>query len=462
MSKLNSGDRLPNVVTPLPGPESRRLAIELRRHESPNVTFVSDRGPIVWREAVGANVLDVDGNTYIDLSAGFGVAATGHRNHRVVDALHRQLDRLVHGFGDVHPSDAKIEILGKLADITPGDLSLAILASSGAEAVEAALKTARLASDKPGVLSFTGAYHGLTYGTLAVTDRKIFRAPFEDQIGIPSVQAPYPDPYRLPTELQEVGDPAGAAGAAGAALDIVSALLETNAEYIGAVIVEPLQGRGGIVRPPAGFLTGLREICDRRNLVLIFDEIFTGMGRTGRWFACEHENVVPDLLCIGKALSGALPLSACIGHPEIMAAWPINEGTAIHTSTFLGHPLACAAALAQIAEIEERGLIARSAEQGERLHGRLKELKARATGVGDVRGLGMLAGIELVRDGGPGGPQPDPDRAAEVTTEALARGLIVLADGRHGNVLSLSPPLVITDEQLNFALNTLEDCLVQA
>jgi 4-aminobutyrate aminotransferase-like enzyme len=447
MSELSAGDLLPRISVDPPGPESRRLAERLRRHESPNVTFVSDAFPIFWREALGANVLDVDGNIYIDMTAGFGVAVAGHRNPRVAQAIEAQLHALAHGMGDVHPPEIKVRLLERLAALAPGDLSQTVLSSSGSEAVESALKTARLASGRPGVLCFRGAYHGLTYGALAVTDGEFFRGPFEDQLGIPAARVPFPDPYRPDPELAGPGDLVEATLAA------VDQELEDD-DAIGAVIVEPILGRGGVVVPPDGFLGGLREICDRRGLVLIFDEVYTGCGRTGRWFACQHEGVVPDILCLGKALSGALPFSACVGRPEVMAAWPASDGEAMHTSTFLGHPLGCAAALAQIEEIERQGLIERAARLGERLLERLRDLQARHPAIGDVRGRGLLVGVELVRD--PEARTPDPESAAGVVGAALRRGVILLAgDG----VLELSPPLTLSDEQLDFALHVFEDCL---
>jgi 4-aminobutyrate aminotransferase len=453
MKELPAGNLLPRITVTPPGPRSRALATGLSKHESPNITYISETSPIFWQEARGANVLDVDGNVYIDMSGGFGVAAAGHRNPNVTRAVQRQLDRLAHGLGDVHPPDIKVPLLERLAQITPPGLSQTILASSGSEAVEAALKTARLASGKPGVLCFTGAYHGLTYGALSVTDGHTYRGPFADQLGIPIARAPFPDIYRPPPELSGRTDPSAAA------LEIVAQLLESGRDQIGAVIVEPIQGRGGNVVPPDGFLQGLREECDRHGIVLIFDEVYTGFGRTGRWFACEHEDVVPDLLCLGKALSGLLPLSACVGRPETMAAWPTSSGAAIHTSTFLGHPLACAAALAQIDEIESRDLATRAARLGEALLPRLLDLQQRHPSIGHVRGRGMLWGLELVSDRND--RRPDRERAARVTASALRRGLILLADGKDDNVLSLTPPLTIGDEQIEFSLEALEDCLAE-
>ncbi len=448
MNELTAGDQLPSIVVPPPGPRSRELAERLRRVESPNVTHISDETPVFWRDALGANVLDVDGNIYIDFTAGFAVAAAGHRVPRVVDAIRRQLDSLAHGLGDVHPPEIKVALLERLAEIAPGDLGQTILASSGSEAVEAALKTARLATGKPGVLCFTGAYHGLTYGALSVTDGDFFRAPFADQLGIPVTRVPYPDPYRPASELEGRDD------LLGATLELVDGRLDAE-DSVGAMIVEPILGRGGIIVPPDGFLGGLRELCDRHGLVLIFDEVYTGFGRTGRWFACDHEGVVPDILCVGKALSGALPFSACIGRPAVMAAWPDSEGEAIHTSTFLGHPLGCAAALAQIEEIEAQGLVGRAARLGDALLGRLRDMQARFPTIGDVRGRGLLIGLEIVA----GGASPDPRLTARLVAGALRKGLILLGGGHR---LELSPPLAIAEAQLEFALPTLEGLLAEA
>ncbi len=472
MSELHAGDSLPRIAVPPPGPRSRELAGRLARVESRNITFLSDTFPVFWREAVGANVLDVDGNLYIDLTGGFAVASAGHRNPVVSDAIRSALDRLPHGLGDVHPPEIKVELLERLAAIAPGRLSRTILATSGSDAVEAALKTARLATGRPGALCFTGAYHGLGYGALAVTDGARFRAPFEDQIGLPILRAPFPDRYRPDAELLDSAGPDGSgggdAGATGwtggprelseAALGAVRRRLDgPDGDRVGAVILEPIQGRGGVVVPPPGFLSGLRTVCDRRDLVLALDEVLTGFGRTGLLFACEHEGVEPDILCLGKALTGALPFSACIARPEVMDAWPASTGEAIHTTTFLGHPLGCAAALAQLDEIEEHDLPGRADRLGTRLIERLETIGAADDRVGDVRGRGLLVGVELVRD--PAERTPDPELARAVVANALRRGVLLLAGGRDGNVLELHPPLTITESQLDHAISVIENAL---
>src|SRR5690606_11288469 len=246
--------------------------------------------------------------------------------------------------------------------ITPGDLGITILGSAGAEAVEAAIKAARLRTGRSGIIAFEGAYHGLTFGALAVTHRSDFRAPFAEQLFAGVRHVPY-------------ADSAGHADAASLeacldALDSTIANAERSSQPIGAIIVEPVLGRGGIIVPPPEFLPALRERCDGDRILLILDEIYTGIGRTGRWFACEHVDTVPDILVAGKALTGSVPLSAAIGTPDAMDAWPPSTGEAIHTSTFLGNPVACAPALAQLEAIASDGLIARAATVGDAIRNR--------------------------------------------------------------------------------------------
>lgn len=415
----------PALVTPVPGPRSAALARRLEACESRNITALTP-APIFWERAQGANVWDADGNRYIDLTAGFGVASVGHAHPRIVAAVREQAERLLHGLGDVHPSSAKVELLEALARRYPGGVAArGVLGSSGSDAVEAALKTALLATGRAGVVAFEGAYHGLALGALDATHRRGFRAPFA---------------ARLPeaTAFARYGD----------AADVRRAARSCRAP-VGAVLVEPVQGRGGDRIPPSGFLAALRALCDAEGWLLIADEVYTGIGRTGRWFACEHEGVIPDLLCAGKGLASGMPISACLGRLEVMEAWPVSRGEALHTQTFLGHPPGCAAALAVIATIEEEKLVERAAETGARALGHLRRRLAGAPGVADVRGLGLLLAVEC----------DDAQRAARACAGALHRGVIVLSSGESGRVLSITPPLSIEPESLELALDLLVEGL---
>ncbi len=386
-------------------------------------------------------VRDADGNDYIDLTAGFGVSMAGHANAAVADAIAAQARRLPHALGDVHPAEAKVRLLEVLARLAPGSLGVSILASSGAEAVEAALKTAMLKTGRPGILAFDGAYHGLTYGALAATWRPDFRGPFQPQL-FPGVRfAPWPadGPGAVDEERRVIQS-----------IERILAEAERSDWPIGAILAEPILGRGGLIVPTTGFLPALRQLCDGASRLLLLDEVYTGFGRTGRWFACEHWDVVPDVLIVGKALGGGVPLSAAIGTPDAMAAWPASTGEAIHTSTFLGNPIACAAALAHLEQIQQRGLVERAARIGAHIQDRVALWAARMPAVAGVRGLGLLQAITF-HD-----PGEQRSFALAVADEALRRGVLALAEGSALDVLALTPPAVITDGQLDHALDVIE------
>lgn len=427
-----SYDDLEDLRTPVPGPRTRELTQALRRVESRNVTFVDERFPVFWESGSGATVTDADGNRYIDLTAGFGVANAGHGNARVAAAIAGQASLLMHAMGDVHPAEVKVRLLEKIAAIVPGTLGKTFLASTGAEAVEAALKTATIATGKSAFLAFRGAYHGLSLGALEVCGIEKFREPFLQS---------------LPNRTLFLDYPRAGVDEADRALDKAGRALEARPD-VGAAIVEPLQTRGGNFVPPAGYLRGLREICTSLGVLLIVDEIYTGFGRTGTMFACEHEGIVPDILCIGKAMANGFPISAAVARPEIMDAWPESPGEALHTSTYLGNPMACAAALATIGEIERLDLPAKALALGEALRPHFEALRAQGK-VLDVRGRGLVWGLEL-RDGA---------FAAKVVKDALRAGVIVLQAGPEGNVLSITPPLVISQRQAVRAIEILAECL---
>ena len=405
--------------------------------ESRNVTFLGEGFPVFWEEACGSNVRDVDGNQYLDLTAAFGVAFAGHAHPRVAAAVAEQARRLIHGMGDVHPPEPKLALLERLTALAPWKDARGVLASTGSEAVEIALKTALLATNRPGILAFAGGYHGLTMGALAATDRELFRHPFERRLYGGVARAPYPTERDGPAALV-------------AGLDGVEEALargDGGVDRIGAVIIEPLQGRGGARVPARGFLAGVAERARAAGALLIHDEVFTGFGRTGQLFAHEHEGVVPDLLCVGKALGGGLPVSACLGPSEVMDAWPESRGEAMHTSTFLGHPVGCAAALAFLDVLVDEDLVRRAAEMGRMMLTGLSRGLAGVGGVLEVRGRGLLIGVELEGRGG----------APTLCARALREGLMLLPGGEGGEVVELTPPATLTEAQRDHAVDAVTE-----
>ena len=441
----------------------------LKAYESRNVTFIEPDGswPIVWSRARGVHVWDEQGKRYLDLTAAFGVAAAGHANPRVVAAGRRQMGRLLHAMADVHPHRLKAELARELSALTFERWSASkgrptkavssgktIFCNSGFEAVEAALKTALLATNRAGVIAFEGGYHGLGYGALNATHRPHFRSPFRTQLREFGQFVPFP------------GCPTGATSDSRLpALEAVEAQMRRHArtKKFGAILVEPIQVRGGINIPPPELLPVLRRICNDYELVLILDEIYTGFGRTGKWFACEHYGVIPDLICVGKALTGGFPLSACIGRADLMdAAWPVSGGEAIHTSTFLGHPVGCAMALANISEIRSRCLVERSANLGVFLTRELSRVasprRAKTKVLFNARGLGLLAGLELQCGDG----SPATRRSLDTIKLLLHLGFIFLPEGEHANVISFTPSLTISKAQLRLAVLTLEKVIFGA
>lgn len=423
-------DEFERVRGAVPGKRSRRLLQTLRRYESRNVTYVGDDFPIVWESASGSTVCDVDGNRYLDLTAAFGVASVGHANPRVAAAVAAQAARLAHGMGDVHPSSARVRLLEELARIAPRGLSKAYLTTSGSEAVEAALKTAAIASEKPRVVAFRGGYHGLSLGALSVIGMPKFRRPFSRIVGRSAFLTPFP---RRDADLD-------------AALSAAETALRRDG--VGALLVEPIQGRAGAIVPPRGFLRGLRELCDRFDVVMIADEIYTGFGRTGRWFAVQHEGVVPDILCIGKAMGGGFPIAAIVAKPAVMDAWPESSGEALHTSTFLGNPMGCASALATIDELRRHNLPARAAALEPVVAAHLQRI-AKNRSVRGFRGRGLLWAIAM----------RDAATAERVVKAALQKGVIVLQTGTAGDAIAISPPLTISRRQLERALSLFASAL---
>jgi 4-aminobutyrate aminotransferase-like enzyme len=422
MSELRRGDLLPRVVVRPPGPRARALARRLRRFEAPGInTWVDGEAGVPWLAARGANVIDVDGNRYLDLTSGFGAAAVGHRHPRVVAAVRRQAAELLHGLGDVAGHPGRAALAERLARLAPFADAQVYFAVSGADAVEIALKSALLATGRPGIVAFAGGYHGLTLGALAATSRLAFRRPFAAHL--------HRHVRRLPF---------------GCPPERVAALLGGA----GALLVEPILGREGVVLPPPGWLPELERLCRRAGTLLVADEVFTGGGRTGWFFALAAERVVPDLVCCGKALGGGLPIGAVLGRREVLRAWETG-GEALHTGTFVAHPLACAAALAVLEVLRRERLVERARRLGEETLAALRARLGGEPGVVAVRGRGLLFAVEL----------DSPRRARSVIRGARERGLLLLGAGPRGSVLELVPPLTIGRRQLAVAVDILAEAL---
>ena len=361
---------------------------------------------------------------------------------------------MIHGMGDVHPNDLKVALAKRLSEITPGNLNQTIFSSTGAEAVESALKTAVMHTKKTGVIAFTSAYHGLGYGALHVTHRENFKKPFLKQLAPFSYFAPFPDTRIYENKAAQVS------------LKAVQSLVKRNRRSkhpVGAVIIEPIQGRGGIHAAPPDFLQALRALCDREKIVLIADEVFTGFGRTGSMFAVDKSGIVPDILCLGKGMGNGFPISACIGTTRVMYSWGPSTGDAIHTSTFLGNPLGCAVALAVIKEIEDKKFVDRSKNLGDYFRKELWKLKEKYPLIADIRGAGLMIGIEFAQAPGFGSRSkkilPATDKAKAFVAEALRHGVILLTSGADHNVISITPPFVISEKEIAFCIKLFDKIL---
>ena len=422
---LRRGDLLPRMVTPPPGPRARALSERLRQVEAPGInTLYCGQDNLLYHEALGANVLDVDGNRYIDITSGFGVAAVGHRHPTVLEALIHQGHTLIHALGDAIGHPARIDLAERLIEWAPVDRGQVYFAVSGSDAVEIALKTARLATNRSQFLAFEPAYHGVTLGALVTTSRELFRRPFADPLNETVHRLPFGCPSEWIEELFE------------------------GSKNIAAVLVEPVVGREGVLFPPTGWLRILSELCQHHGVLFIADEIFTGFGRIGHSFAVDTEGVRPDLLCCGKALGGGLPIGAVIGRQELMEAWD-TPGEARHTATFVAHPLACATALATLEVITNEHLIERSARLGQVLEENISSWPKHHSSLSAVRGSGLLWALEFENSKLAG-------RFAEITR---TRGILLLAGGPEGRVAQIVPPLTIHKKQLDAVVNLLKQSL---
>jgi 4-aminobutyrate aminotransferase len=437
---------LPFFAGPVPGPRARAVIERDRAAVSPSYTRAY---PLVARRGEGAIVEDVDGNRFLDFNAGIAVAATGHCHPRVVEAIQQQAARLIHMSGTDFYYEELAALAEKLAAIAPGGVPRRVsFGNSGAEAIEGAIKLARYATGRDKFIAFLGGFHGRTMGALSLTARKAVQRRGFGPLVPGVVHAPYPYCYRCP-----FGQAPGSC-AVECVKHIEDTLLQTiaPADEVAAIVVEPVQGEGGYVVPPRLFFDELARVAKQNGILLIFDEVQSGMGRTGRMWAADHFDAVPDILAVAKGIASGMPLGATVARAGLMT-WPPGA----HASTFGGNPVACAAALATI-ELLENGLVENAARMGACLMGRLRDWPRRFACVGDVRGLGLMIGIELVRD--PVSRERAPDLRDRVVQLAFERGLLILGAGE--NTLRLCPPLVVTKDQCDFAVDTLEECLEKA
>jgi 4-aminobutyrate aminotransferase len=434
----------PRFVVPPPGPKAKAI---IEKHDRYASTSYPKEYPLAIARGQGAMVEDVDGNRYLDFMAGIAVAATGHAHPQVVKVVQEQAARFLHICGSDFYYSGFSDLCERLATIAPGKSPKRVfLTNSGTEAVEAAIKLARNSTRRPGLIAFTGAFHGRTYGAMSLTAS---RARQRSGMGpfLPEVyHVAYPDPYRCP-------DCAVRADCPRHGVSQIEELFQRRLDPkdAAAIFVEPIQGEGGYVVPPAGFLAALRALCDTHGIVLVMDEVQSGLGRTGKMFACEYEGIEPDVLLVAKGLGSGLPIGGMIAKESVMR-W--ERGA--HGSTFGGNPVACAAALATL-DLIQGGLMASAAKIGERLLAGLRELAGRHASLGDVRGRGLMIGIEVVKD--PKTRQGDPDRVHAVVEAAFRKGLLILGAGP--SALRLAPPMIVDETDADTALTLLDAALAE-
>ena len=432
------------LMTGVPGPKSKELAARRSAAVAPGV---SSSAPVYIERAGGAVLVDVDGNCFIDMGSGIAVNSIGHSVPQVVDAIVEQACRLTHTCFMVGPYEGYVAVCEELNAITPGDhAKTSVLFNSGAEAVENLVKIARRATGRSAVVVFDHAYHGRTNLTMALTAKNL---PYKDGFG------PFaPEVYRVPMSYP-FRDPPGTTGeeAARRAMDIVDK--QVGAGNVACVLVEPVQGEGGFVVPAPGFLAALAAWCADHDVLFAADEVQSGFCRTGKWFACEHEGVVPDLVATAKGIAAGMPLSGVTGRADVMAT--VHAGGL--GGTYSGNPVSCAAALATIAFMRDHDLASAAARIGEQVSSTLRRIQERCPAVGDVRGFGAMQAMEFVI---PGTLEPDPAAAGRVAASCLESGVLVLTCGTWSNVVRLLPPLTIGDDLLEDALAVIGEAVASS
>ncbi len=437
-----------NLKTPIPGPRSRAI---LDRRAQATPAGLAKSTEVVVKKAQGAIVWDVDGNTLLDFAGGIGMLNAGHRPATVVDALKEQADQFIHSCALVTTFEPYVALAEKLNEVTPGHFpKKTLLANSGAEAVENAIKLARAFTGRQAIITFEGAYHGRTLLTMSLTSKySLFKknfGPFAPEV----YRLPIPNLYRTPQGMTEADY-----------LDFCirqldhAFIAQVDPSAVAAIIIEPVQGEAGFIPVPAPFLARIRQLCDQHGIVMIADEIQSGFGRTGRLFAIEHYDIVPDMITTAKSLGAGMPISAVTGRAEILdAAHPGGVG-----GTYGGSPMACVAASATIDLINTPEFLARSKEVGEHIQKTLESWKSRYAVIGDVRGLGAMRIVEFVKDRH--SREPDPEATLNIIREAVSKGIILIRAGLYSNCIRLLPPLVITDEQLAEGLGVLEAAIAK-
>ncbi len=439
-------DDAPDVDS-VPGAESLELIERQQAIDSSAVAYPEDI-PIAFEEGKGATVRDVDGNTYIDMFAGIGVLNVGHANPYVLDAVHEQTDKLVHTVD--FPTEARLDLIEKLDEIAPGSLQgnsrVVFGGPTGSDAIEAAIKLSKYNTDGTGLIAFRGAYHGATSGAMSITSNTGVKEAYTPLLP-DVVHAPYPHPFRQDKSPQEAVDHA---------LEEVQAIIEDPYGGLAnpaGIFVEPIQGEGGVITPPEGFLKGLRDIATDNDVPLVFDEIQSGLGRSGQWWASEWYDVTPDVMTSAKALGGVgFPLSATI-YDERLDTWESGD----HAGTYRGHVVGMRAGTAAIEYIQEHDLLAHARDLGEYIQGRLNEAAAGNPRIGEIRGEGLFIGAEFIDEDG----TPDGEAADALQDYCHQHGVLVWTAGRHGNVLRLLPPLVLTRDLAETALDVVVEGIEQ-
>ncbi|HEV3301276.1 MAG TPA: acetyl ornithine aminotransferase family protein [Planctomycetaceae bacterium] len=430
---------VPSIQTELPGPKARRMVERDERVTSPSYTRVY---PLVVARGEGVMIEDVDGNRFLDFNAGIAVCSTGHCHPRVVEAINRQAANLLHMSGTDFYYPAELELAEKLTQITPGKFAKRVFfTNSGTEAVEAAFKLARYHSKRQNLIAFYGAFHGRTMGAVSLTASKVTHRRGFGPLVPGVIHVPYAD-CRGGNHKLSAGGPG--------TIEMIEKTLfrkEVAPDEVAAIFVEPIQGEGGYLVPPPEFHRELRALCDRHGILLVVDEIQSGMGRTGKMCAIEHWGVEPDIVCLAKGIASGLPLGAIVARAELMD-WPPGA----HASTFGGNPVACAAALETIALLEEE-LMENATRQGNFLLAELAKLKRTHPMIAEVRGKGLMIGFDIVAADG----SPAPEEAERLVQMCFHKGLLLLRCGE--SAIRICPPLVVTQEHCETALSIMAECL---